>query len=133
MNARNFFAELKRRNVSESRADDLAGGTKQRPPDWLGVGPLVMVDRLLRRRCWSLRALVPLTNGPRAGRLHYQRVEDNAFHLRLSGAIDSAATNSRSQWVIFEAAFMTSACTTGIMSAMYAPNFCIADFPTGEP
>jgi hypothetical protein len=48
----------------------------------------------------------------------YQRVEDNAFHLRLSGAIDSAATNSRSQWVIFEAAFMTSACTTGIMSAM---------------
>jgi hypothetical protein len=32
MNARNFFAEVKRRNVSESRADDLAGGTKQRPP-----------------------------------------------------------------------------------------------------
>ena len=37
MNARNFFAELKRRNVSESRANDLAGGTKQRPPDRLGV------------------------------------------------------------------------------------------------
>jgi hypothetical protein len=29
MNNRNFFAELKRRNVSESRADELAGGTKQ--------------------------------------------------------------------------------------------------------
>jgi len=36
----------------------------------------------------------------------------------LSGAIDSAATNSRSQWLIFAAAFMISACTTGIMSAM---------------
>jgi hypothetical protein len=35
MNARNFLAEVKRRNVSESRADDLAGGTKQRPPDRL--------------------------------------------------------------------------------------------------
>ena len=37
MNARNFFAELKRRNVSESRADELAGGTKQRPPNRLGI------------------------------------------------------------------------------------------------
>ena len=40
MNARNSFAELKRRNVSESSADDLAGGTKQRPPDRLGVVPM---------------------------------------------------------------------------------------------
>jgi len=38
MNARKFFAELKRRNVSESRADDLAGRTEQRMPDWLGLG-----------------------------------------------------------------------------------------------
>ena len=30
----------------------------------------------------SRRALAPPTNGPRAGRLHFQRVEDNAFHLR---------------------------------------------------
>ena len=38
MNARNFLAELKRRNVSESRAHELAGRTKQRPPDRVGVG-----------------------------------------------------------------------------------------------
>jgi hypothetical protein len=37
MNARNFVAELKRRNVSESRADELARGTEQRPPDRVGV------------------------------------------------------------------------------------------------
>jgi hypothetical protein len=36
----------------------------------------------------------------------------------VSAAIDSAATNSRSQWFIFAAAFMISACTTGMMSAM---------------
>ena len=35
MNARNFFAELKRRNVSESRADDLAAEqNKGRQIDW---------------------------------------------------------------------------------------------------
>ena len=49
--------------------DELARATKQRPPDRLGVGPLVMVDRLLRRRCCSRPALAPSTN-PRAGRLH---------------------------------------------------------------
>jgi hypothetical protein len=37
MNARNFFAELKRRNVSESRAHELARRTKQRTPDRLGI------------------------------------------------------------------------------------------------
>ena len=38
MNARNFFAELKGRNVSESRAHELARRTKQRAPDRVGVG-----------------------------------------------------------------------------------------------
>ncbi len=37
------------------------------------------------------------------------------------------------QWPIFACAFSTSASITGISSAMYAPNFCIADFPTGDP
>jgi hypothetical protein len=54
-------------------------------------------------------------------------------HVFLSEAIDSAAPDLRIQWFIFAAAFMISACTTGIMSAIYAPNFCIADFPTDEP
>ena len=42
------------------------------------------VNRLLSEDgAWSRRALAPPTNGPRAGRLHSQRVEDNAFHRYL--------------------------------------------------
>jgi hypothetical protein len=37
MELRNFFAELKRRNISENRANDLALRTKQRPQDRLGI------------------------------------------------------------------------------------------------
>jgi hypothetical protein len=38
MNARNFFADLKRRNVSESHAHELAGRTKQGTPNRVGGG-----------------------------------------------------------------------------------------------
>jgi hypothetical protein len=37
MNLRNLFAELTRRNVSESRAHELAGRTEQSTADRLGV------------------------------------------------------------------------------------------------
>ena len=40
------------------------------------------------------------------------------FKILFTGTIDSAAPDSRTQWFIFAAAFMISACTTGMMSAM---------------
>jgi hypothetical protein len=64
MNARNFFAELKRRDVSESRAHELAGRTKQGTPDRLGVAG---------SRCPQRDMALVLTTR-----------SENAFHLQLA-------------------------------------------------
>jgi hypothetical protein len=66
-------------------ANELAGGTKQRRADRLGVDPLVKVDRLLRRRCPENRRR--RKHQPRnLSENHYQRVEESPrqpFHLRI--------------------------------------------------